>query len=699
MASSTLSPQPLFGKGKKVELAAIAPVAPITPLTRRLELRRAEFIELTEIDCAAQSFKGQLYLEFYFPDGAKDVDLSASGSDFPIGPNGKPTFRPPAGWYAKQFDFNNALYHQLLDEPVVRRHGDDLFFGLRYVGQWWEPMELKEFPFDAQDLTVSLAINCRTVGMMPVNLVVSPDADLSLSHNGFALRQSWRPRVALNVEEMLVGASEDRLFPTLTISALVLRRPGFVGFNVMLPMGSFPLLALCQYFVPIEECESRLAITLTLVLTSVAYKSEVGRMTPDISYLTLVDKYVLMCTFLMYLMVFESTMLYWLQHGYEAETSLNKWNAAGLHTPADPAAAAPADVASNWTQLASIYYWTTIYGTDRAAAVDALDFICFIVTFAIILFMHLHIYYSHRLYIRAALLDMPEATSSKTSSFDLNWRAVRDKKKQRLEERDKLVRAMTKTWLNSRTTDSLRTSQGTPQGNDESASRWSNVRMVQTLKRSVGSIAPAPTSRMPIPTMDQKARAARAGAGSREQGAGMHTWSPSAPRPTVIDEADETAGWPNTTNTAAADADAATCDALPAADADADADAATPNDALNATPAPPQEPLASKLSADRGDKRVVGSDAPHYRNAPHSETAGSAKTARNAAKPSAPVPRLSPLTVPSSSPSSSSSAATSASPRQLSPQPSAQPSVSLQPSRVHGVERAAVAPAGLGATH
>ena len=56
-----------------------------------------------------------------------------------------------------------------------------------------------------------------------------------------------------------------------------------MGFNVMLPMGSFPLLALCQYFVPIEECESRLAITLTLVLTSVAYKSEVGRMTPDIS--------------------------------------------------------------------------------------------------------------------------------------------------------------------------------------------------------------------------------------------------------------------------------------------------------------------------------------------------------------------------------------------------------------------------------
>ena len=120
-------------------------------------------------------------------------------------------------------------------------------------------------------------------------------------------------------------------------------------------------------------------------------------------------------------------VLYWLQHGYEAETSLNKWNAAGLHTPADPATAAPADAASNWTQLASIYYWHAIYGTDRAAAVDSLDFICFIATFLIILTMHLHIYYSHRLYIRAALLELPEATSNKTSSFDLNWRAVRAK--------------------------------------------------------------------------------------------------------------------------------------------------------------------------------------------------------------------------------------------------------------------------------
>ena len=38
-----------------------------------------------------------------------------------------------------------------------------------------------------------------------------------------------------------------------------------------------------QFALPITEVESRLAVTLTLVLTAVSYKSEVGRMVPDIS--------------------------------------------------------------------------------------------------------------------------------------------------------------------------------------------------------------------------------------------------------------------------------------------------------------------------------------------------------------------------------------------------------------------------------
>lgn len=117
---------------------------------------------------------------------------------------------------------------------------------------------------------------------MPVKLVVAEDPELSLSTSGFALHQLWRARPTLTAQPMLVGTGENRLFPSVAISALVLRKPGFVVFNVALPVVSFPLLSLCQCFLPVAEAETRLGITLTLVLTVVAYKSEIGRMTPDV---------------------------------------------------------------------------------------------------------------------------------------------------------------------------------------------------------------------------------------------------------------------------------------------------------------------------------------------------------------------------------------------------------------------------------
>ena len=51
--------------------------------------------------------------------------------------------------------------------------GNDLILVARFEGTFMEPMELKGFPFDVQDLTASLAINCRTTGMMPVHFRVS----------------------------------------------------------------------------------------------------------------------------------------------------------------------------------------------------------------------------------------------------------------------------------------------------------------------------------------------------------------------------------------------------------------------------------------------------------------------------------------------------------------------------------------------
>ena len=72
--------------------------------------------------------------------------------------------------------------------------------------------------------------------MTPIVFVVPASAKLSLTLDGFAQSQLWLVDHDLTAESLLVGPTEDRLFPTLNIRAKVHRRAGYVTSNIVLPM-------------------------------------------------------------------------------------------------------------------------------------------------------------------------------------------------------------------------------------------------------------------------------------------------------------------------------------------------------------------------------------------------------------------------------------------------------------------------------
>ena len=97
------------------------------------------------------------------------------------------------------------------------------------------------------------------------------------------------------------------MYPTITISARVYRFSGYVIVNVMAPTFFFVLMAGVGCFaVPTGDQEVRLAVTLTLVLAATANKFITGQLMPTISYLTIIDKYVLACQLVMVLLVIEA---------------------------------------------------------------------------------------------------------------------------------------------------------------------------------------------------------------------------------------------------------------------------------------------------------------------------------------------------------------------------------------------------------
>ena len=61
--------------------------------------------------------------------------------------------------------------------------------------------------------------------------------------------------------------------------------------------------------VPRTDVADRLSVSLTLVLTAAAYKFVVASMLPQISYFTMLDHYVLMCSGFLFLVVIENGVM------------------------------------------------------------------------------------------------------------------------------------------------------------------------------------------------------------------------------------------------------------------------------------------------------------------------------------------------------------------------------------------------------
>ena len=170
----------------KTPTASPSPSFKIKPMPRvplRLKLREVELQKLHRLDVANQTFQATIWMEFVMPDGALDENLVSGMLDrpptshFPIGEDGRPTFRPSATWYMDQLDVRNALNWKRVDGKIMQRpQSNDLIMAIRVEGTFTEVYELKDYPFDVQGLSMTLVFNCRANGPLPMDIIVDQSA-------------------------------------------------------------------------------------------------------------------------------------------------------------------------------------------------------------------------------------------------------------------------------------------------------------------------------------------------------------------------------------------------------------------------------------------------------------------------------------------------------------------------------------------
>ena len=263
----------------------------------RFEVLRVNVLQVFDIDHVAQKFSAKIFLQFRIPDGVQDPDLLRDLDDvkpqFP-----KDTLRPGARWFMEQFDFPNARDFQILESKVVvmDRHIDIV---LKTSGTFFEVMELECFPVDVQELTLIISMSVAQEGICAAeftNLLDDGGTTVATVNTTiFSMSNMWQLSPVARLAHRTLQPMQHTTYPAIAVTAFIARRQGYYIFNVLMPLGSLQFLATLQYLLPgdFSRVADRIAYSVTLLLTSAAYKLFVSSTLPDISYLTLIDRYVL----------------------------------------------------------------------------------------------------------------------------------------------------------------------------------------------------------------------------------------------------------------------------------------------------------------------------------------------------------------------------------------------------------------------
>ncbi|KAH3838170.1 gamma-aminobutyric acid receptor subunit gamma-3-like [Dreissena polymorpha] len=216
----------------------------------------------------------------------------------------------------KHFWNPELIMQNTLDEPKARVwhevHLTDM--GEAYIlerrkikGKFNETMELNNFPFDIQGISVVISSELSTSRVK----LVENNEDLSyINVDCFSDSQEWILHDFMELETTEISAnytkSRDK-YSALVVTCCVTRRPGFFAWNILVVVNLLSIFAFTTFAVDSKLTPNRLQLSFILILAAISFRNVANQSIPKISYLTHLDRYNLIS------MVFQGFICFW--HG------------------------------------------------------------------------------------------------------------------------------------------------------------------------------------------------------------------------------------------------------------------------------------------------------------------------------------------------------------------------------------------------
>jgi len=249
-------------------------------------------VDVNEIDSASQDFEANVYAQIRW----KDPRLAHNG------PN--PVSRPRTEvWHPRIQVINQQKLWPTFSQVVEITPDGTVLYRQRVWGSFSQPLEVRDFPFDTQTFHIQLV----SVGYTPdeVELVSDPD-----SGSGIAPELSvpdWKIlewKVESAPFRIAPGA---RAVPGFGFSFKAKRQTGYFIVKVIIPLIFIVAMSWIVFWLDPKE-SSRISVSITAMLTLIAYRFAIGTSLPRVSYLTRLDHFILLSTVLIFATLIEAVI-------------------------------------------------------------------------------------------------------------------------------------------------------------------------------------------------------------------------------------------------------------------------------------------------------------------------------------------------------------------------------------------------------
>ncbi|MEP4077144.1 hypothetical protein [Haloferula sp.] len=219
------------------------------------------------------------------------------------------TIRPLSEIWHPQLQIVNQqrLQRTLPEEARISPEGEVSTIQ-RVWGQFSQPLILEEFPFDQQYMKTSLL----GVGHASGSVKFVADQENPSSVAAKLAVSDWTPLDwSVEATESSISTT-SRVNPVFNFSLLVKRNFSYHLVNVILPLIMIICMSWVVFWINPKNANPRISVSVTAMLTLIAYRFAVSASLPKIGYLTKMDWFILGSSVLVFTALLEVVITCWM---------------------------------------------------------------------------------------------------------------------------------------------------------------------------------------------------------------------------------------------------------------------------------------------------------------------------------------------------------------------------------------------------